>query len=235
MPDKSTIHLYKAYAVNVKDFMIAEAEIRRTLNRSLKKNKAVSLNVQTKIYALLFCTFSESNFMKMILTPYGFRQDFIIEIINQGSIREKWYKCLELAFKENAKKNKGSEVPNKTQELKKIIDKYIIDPSILRNKIAHGQLTIALNRKNTALNIDETQKLKQLDFVRIQILFQINLQLTSIIEDLIESPDKAHHKFYCGKYQALEAFINRSSSWSASTKMNTKSMKKTIEYNKGKL
>lgn len=232
MPDSSTIELYKAYSVNVKDFLIAEAEIRRSLNRALKTNKQVSIKVQTKVYALLFCTFSESNFMKMILTPYGFSQQYLMEIISQESVLEKWYKCLELAFKENAKKNKGSDVPNKIQELKKIINKYIVEPSILRNKIAHGQLTISLNRKNTALNLTETQRLENLDFVHIQQWFQINLRLTSIIEDLIESPEKAHHSFYYTKYQELEEFINRTATWSSSTKMNTTSMMKKVKYQK---
>ena len=181
MPDSSTLELYKAYTLNVKDFLIAESELKRILNRALKSNKQITLKVQTKVYALLYCTFSEANFMKLILTPYGFNQDFINQIIEQESIQEKWYKCIELAFLEYTKKWKGSEIPNKTQKLKRIILEYVVEPSVIRNKIAHGQLTIALNRKNTAINHIETQKIEELDFVKIYRLFEINKRLTSII------------------------------------------------------
>lgn len=230
MPDTSSLEFYKAYTVNVNDFLIAESEIRRTLNRALKSNKQITIKVQTKVYALLYCTYSEANFMKLILTPYGFSQDFINQIIGQDNVQEKWLKCLELAFLEYTRKRKGSDVPNKILGLKKIITEFIVEPSIMRNKIAHGQLTIALNRKNTAINHIETQKIEELDFVKIHRLFEINKRLTSIIEDLIESPDKAHHHYYSPKFQELESFIKKTSTWTSVSKSQTHSLKKPILY-----
>ncbi len=228
MPDSNTLDFYKAYVINTTDFLTAENEIRRAINRALKENKTSTLNVHTKLYALLYSTYSESSFMKMILTPYGFEQKYIEEILKQGSIQEKWYKTIELAFLKFSAFSKGSEIPNKSLELKKIILKYIIDPSIIRNKIAHGQITVALNSKNTALNIDLTLKIDDLDVVYVYRLFEINKKLVSIIEDLIESPDKAHYNYYYSKFQELESFISKSQHWNMSSKKNTKSMSKIV-------
>src|SRR5690606_21676796 len=116
-------------------------------------------------------------------------------------------------------------------ELKRIIQKFIVDPSVIRNKIAHGQMTIALNSKNTHLNPTITDQLENLDFVTIYRWFKINKQLCAIIEDLIESPDKAHHHYYYPKYQALETFIAKTNAWTIETKLNTKSMKKNVVRN----
>ncbi|MGJ1323137.1 hypothetical protein ACR780_10625 [Sphingobacterium faecium] len=226
MPEAKNLEFYNAYVVNVKDFLIAEKEIKRTINSALKKNKNNTVNVQTKIYALLYSTYSESSFMKMILTPHGFEQKYIVEILKQGSIQEKWYKTIELAFLKFNLSSKGSEVPNKIQELKKIILEFVVNPSVIRNKIAHGQFSIALNSYNTALNNDLSQKIEDLNVVYIYRLFEINKKLVAIIEDLIESPDKAHYAQYYAKYQFLIDYINKSKSWTVESKIGTKSMSK---------
>lgn len=229
MPHPDSYQFYEAYVHNVKEFLKAENEIRRTINRFLKKKKENSVEMQTKMYALLYSTFSEARFMKMILTPYGLEQNYIDEILKQDSIVEKWYKCLDIAFIKFNRNNKGSEVPNKKKEIKAIIQKYIVDPSVIRNKIAHGQLTIALNRKNTALNYDITNKIEDLNVVTIQRWFKINMALANIIEELIESPDKAHYENYYSDFQYLQSYIEKTKDWTIESKMKTVCMRKKIK------
>lgn len=230
MPDSSTLQFYQAYVVNVSDFKVAELETRRSINKALKTNKELTIKVQTKIYALLYSTYSESSFMKMILTPYGFDQKYVDEILRQENIQQKWMKCIDLAFMKFSNFQKGSEVPNKKLNLSRIIQKYIVSPSVIRNKIAHGQLTVAFNRTNTNLNSDITNELGSLDFITVYRWFRINEYLTRIIEDLIESPDVAHHKHYYSIYQDLENFIKKTENWSVETKMKTVAMQKPIRY-----
>lgn len=229
MPHPDTLPFYQAYVVNVNDFLLAESEIRRAINRAIKSGKPLTVSVQTKIYALLYSTFSEANFMKMILTPHGLDQGLIDEILSQDTIKEKWLKCLEVAFISFSRHSKGSEIPNKLQELKRIVDRYVVDPSILRNKIAHGQLTVALNSKTTGLNLTISDQLQELNFVTIYRWFSVNRRLVQIVEDLIESPDKAHYNYYYSRYQELESFIERTEGWTIETKMRTTSMKKEIK------
>lgn len=228
MPEANTLELYKAYVENVNEFLIAEKAIKRTINRALKENKKIDISIQTKLYALLFSTYSESSFMKMIYTPYGFEQNFIEQILEQENIQKKWLKTIELAFSKFSTYSKNSEIPNKSKELKDIILKYIIEPSIIRNKIAHGQIRIALNSKNTALNNNISDDLANLDFVYISKLFEINKKLISIIEDLIESPDKAHYNHYYSKFLYLREYIDKTSGWNTQTKMSTIAMSKKI-------
>lgn len=228
MPNPETYKLFQAYTINVKDFILAEQEIRRIINRALKTKKELTVKIHTKIYALLYSTYSESCFMKMILTPFGFEQDYLNEILRQDSIQEKWLKCLEISFLKFNKNSKGSEIPNKKKELEVIIKNYVVDPSIIRNKIAHGQLTIALNSKVNNLNPNITSQIQDLDYVTIYKWFIINKKLCEIIEDLIESPDKAHYNQYYSKFQDLNTFIIRSEKWTVESKLKTDSMQKII-------
>lgn len=233
MPDPNTYPVYQAYVSNVRDFLFAECEVRRTLNRALKSGRRNSIKVQTKIYALLYSTFAEANFTKMIFTPYGFDQNFINQILNeQNNLQQKWLQCLDLAFHKFSVSKKGSEVPNKKQELMRIIKNYIIEPSIIRNKIAHGQFTVALNRSGSQVNNDITQQIQDLTFPQIMRLFQINKYLVEIIEDLIESPDYAHHTNYYSKFQQLERYIVRSKNWSNESKLKHGNMNKKIPTRK---
>jgi hypothetical protein len=231
MPDPSTLPLYKAYVENVKEFSVAETDLRRLINRSLKSGNTLTIRVQTKLYALLYSSYSEASFMKLILTPYGFRQEYLQQILIQESIKEKWVKCIELAFNDFSVFAKGSEIPNKMQNIIRIIEEYIIEPSLLRNKIAHGQLQIALNRKVSSLNIEMTTKLANLNFVTIYKWFEVHKHLTKIIEDLIESPTVAHYERYYEEFTRLESFLEKSSNWTIESKMQTKAMKRLIKHN----
>lgn len=231
MPNEETLPFYQAYVQNVKDFTIAETEIRRIINRSLKQNKRLSVAINTKLYALLYSTYSEARFMKMILTPYGFDQNSVDQILIQKSVQDKWVKCINLAFDRFNQSKKSSEIPNKKQELIRLVSAYIVDPSILRNKIAHGQLTVALNRENTNINREITDTLKSMDSVTVYIWFKVNNMLCNIIEELIESPDRAHYHNYYVQYQALVSFIEKSKKWTNETKLKGNSMSKPIRYN----
>lgn len=239
MPSPESYELYKAYVLNVKGFLKTEKEFRRIINKKLKENRLHNLDGLTKMYALLYSTFSEANFMKLILTPYGFSQDFIDQIINQNSIQDKWNKCIDLAFhvyQTNWSGKKQNEIPNKKQRLKTIIERYIVSPSIIRNKIAHGQISEVLNSKQTKLNSDLTFELNNLTQVKIYIWFEVQKKLSTIIEDLVESPDKEHIYRYHTKIQELESYIDKTSNWTIESKLATEKMSKkkppiTIEDN----
>ncbi|MCS4164768.1 hypothetical protein [Sphingobacterium sp. BIGb0116] len=231
MPNPESYLIYQAYVINVRDLTAAETDIKRLINRSLKSGKEHTVLIQTKVYALIYSTFSEASFSKMVLTPYGFEQGFINQILALDlnlSLQEKWIKCLDLAFIKFSLNKKGSEVPNKKLELSRIIQKFVIEPSIIRNKIAHGQFSQAINRQGNLVNPELTKKILDLSFVGVMRLFKINRLLVSIIEDLIESPDYFHHSNYYSKFQKLCDFIEKSASWTNSSKLLVNNMKRKI-------
>ena len=58
----------------------------------------------------------------------------------------------------------------------------------LKQKIAHGQWIVALNRENNAQNPELTQKLAMLDFVEVTKWFEVHNYLGSIVRELVQSP-----------------------------------------------
>jgi hypothetical protein len=89
---------------------------------------------------------------------------------------------------------RGSFKPNAQQKLEAAIDAHVFDPSLLRNKLAHGQWTIALNRDNDAIQEDYTTKIKELDIVKIAGWIAAHRLLANAVEHLIESPRKAFRR-----------------------------------------
>jgi hypothetical protein len=71
-----------------------------------------------------------------------------------------------------------------------LIDTFVQEPASLRNKIAHGQWAVALNRTRTAVNPDLTAKIQSLDIVTLDRWFAVASHLAEIIEALIESPER---------------------------------------------
>jgi hypothetical protein len=94
---------------------------------------------------------------------------------------------------------------NVLQKLNQLIEKFILDPSLIRNKLAHGQWRVALNRDNTAINRDITQEIASYDVVVLYRRKNALSRLAAILHDLIQSPNKAHWRDYWTHLVALES------------------------------
>ncbi len=222
--------IYQSSVANVRELRKQRKTLTRLLNKAIKNNDRQSFGVLTKLHALLYSAFAETCFLKMIHTPYGFSQDLINQVTSQRNLEQQWLKCLELAFvRIDSMANKG-EIQNKKQILLRYITQYIIEPSQVRNKIAHGQWAVALNSENTNKNDITTQKISSLDIVKINILFQVYEKIGQAVEDLIESPHKAHFNFFYQHMVELEALVEKTNSWTLESKINVlKEKKKRID------
>ena len=100
----------------------------------------------------------------MIHTPHGLTLDEIeqIKVVTHNSgVKPGWTKCAQLAMR-RVDGTSSSHVPNVLRKLEALIDDYIFDPSLIRNKLAHGQWSVALNRENTDINQEFTRQDKGL-------------------------------------------------------------------------
>ena len=107
-----------------------------------------------------------------------------------------WLKCLELGLRRVSKTPKSNYIPNIKQAVERMIAEYVQEPRVLRNKIAHGQWEIALNRKNENTNDNLTKQINGINVVLLNLWKESHQGLSNIIEALIESPDKSFHKDY---------------------------------------
>jgi hypothetical protein len=177
--------------------------------------------VQTKVLALVFCAWVEANFSKVIHTPYGFNLDEIRQIkefYRANGLEKGWEKCIELGLRKVKNRKRSNYIPNIDQQLKRLVKDCVVEPSLIRNKIAHGQWEIALNRQNTSVNTELTKQLSELDAVTIDIWFRAHHYLAEIIESLIESPNRSFHRDYTVKIAELDNFLRESKGWSLDEK-----------------
>lgn len=213
--------VFLAQTENVRELERAWKHINRDINNSYLKSQLSSVAYETKLMALVYCALAEAIFSKLIHTPHGFSSDEISQIkrvSNENGIKSGWLKCLELSLMK-VEGVRGGHVPNVKRKITEFIETYIFDPSILRNKIAHGQWVKALNRNNEAVNIEVTDEINNLTVVDLYRRKYAMVKLSSIMEDIIESPNKAHHRDYWNHLVEMEKEQVLMSTWTVEKKI----------------
>ena len=224
--------IYEANVKNVREVKKQANAIKRLLNQSLRDNRVSEIDALTKTYALMYSSYAEVSFQKLIHTPYGFSEEHIRQIESGRNLETKWMKCMELAIKQIENDSNKGEVANKLKWLQEIMQKYIIHPSQVRNKIAHGQWSVCLNNDCTKINSEMTAELQMLDFVEVEKLFVIYEIFVQCVEDLIESPHKAHYRDFYYNLTELEEYIKKTKDYTMEAKKNKlQSSIKYLKYN----
>lgn len=237
MNNENRLEVYRAQTINVRLLLRAKKQIIRMINQGLIKNNYSLVEIQTKLLLLTYNCWVEANFSKLIHTPHGFSLDEINQIksiYRRSSFEDSWFKCLELGLRKVNPGKKSNYIPNISKKIKKIIEKFVIEPNSIRNRIAHGQWIIALNSENSNVNQEITANVQSIDLVIIEIWFRVQEYLFQIIESMIESPTHAFHKDLKNIFIELEDFIERSTKMNLSTKIDL--LKKKYEiYEKNKI
>ncbi|MGF6527647.1 hypothetical protein [Variovorax sp. PvP013] len=221
MQEQQRIEVFRAQTTNVQELERSWKHINRQLNALLLTSNYVAVQVNTKILALVYCALAEALFSKILHTPKGLTLDEIEQVkaaTKSGGVNEGWIKCVELSMR-SVYGVKGSHGPNVKQRLQRLIEKFIFDPILLRNKLAHGQWCIALNRENEAVNVQLTSELSALDVVEIYRRKSALQRLSAILEDIIESPNKAHYRDYWDHMDKFESDQQEMAAWSLAKKV----------------
>jgi hypothetical protein len=215
--------VFRAQTENVRELERAWKHVNRQLNDAIRSKNPHGIAINTKFLALTYCALAEARFSKLIHTPFGLQLSYISQIKKataDGGVKLGWLKCVELALKA-IESSKGNHVPNVKQRLSNLIDAYIFDPSILRNKLAHGQWVKALNRENTAENAKMTSEIAILDAVDLYRRKFALERLSAIVEDMIESPDRAHFNAYWDHLSLLEGRLSEMNGWTMTKKISS--------------
>lgn len=211
--------VFRACVENVRELKSKQRILNKLINDAIRNNRTDYLDTLTKMYALLYSSYAEISFLKLIYTPCGFGEDEIKEIIKKSTLEDKWNKCFDIAMYKIYGESDEADVIDKKIKLKTILEKYIIYPSKIRNKIAHGQWESCLNSKNERVNYDMTREIKSLDCVKIGILFNVYDRFQQCIEDMIESP-RTHQRDYKTIIDNLEAYVTKTMDWNLESKRN---------------
>lgn len=227
MEDLDRNDVFAAQTENVRALEQAWKHINKTINAAYTKSDVSSAEIHTKLLAQVYCAFAESVFSKVIHTPDGLTLDEIAQVKAKGrsNIVAAWKKCVELSLQKVQGKSSGH-VANTSKTINELIDKYIYDPSLLRNKIAHGQWKVALNKNNTKVNQIITDQVLSIDVIILYRYKEAFQSLFRIVEDIIESPNKAHHRDYWVHITEFQNSQKKMESWTIENKITSLKQKK---------
>lgn len=221
--------IFAAQTANVQALEQAWKHINKAINAAYSCDQKSTADIQTRLLAQVYCAFAEAVFSKLIHTPDALTSDEIAQVKTKGkrNIVEAWKKCVELALKKVQGQNSGH-IANTQKKIYSLIDQYVYDPSLLRNKIAHGQWQVALNANNTKVNPALTAKVQSLTVVDLYRSKEAFQSLFRIIEDIIESPNKAHQRDYWVHITEFENSQRKMSAWTVEKKVDA--LKKKKQY-----
>lgn len=227
MDQESRLIVFRAQTKNVKAINKAWRHLNRTINLAYINGDSTSVETHTKCLSLLYCAHAEATLSKIIHTPHGFTLDEIKQVKETGksSVTDAWVKCVDLALRK-IKGVKGSHKPNARKKIGSLIESFIYDPSVLRNKLAHGQWNVALNRKNSKVNEEITTKINSITVIDLYRFKEAFENLFRIVEDMIESPEKTHHRDYWAHISQFEETQAKMSGWTIESKIQSLMAKK---------
>lgn len=222
--------IYEASVQNVRELKKQAKVIKILLNQALRANRMHEVNALTKTYALMYSAYAEVSFTKLVHTPHGFEESYIQQILSCRNLDEKWNKCMKFALARISHDHNKGQIANKLKWLRQMLNDYIIAPSQIRNKIAHGQWNTCLNNDCTSVNPTMSAAVSSLDYVQIDRLFAIYEMFSQCIEDLIESPFKAHYRDFYSRVSALESYIEETKDYTLQSKQ--KQLQSSPKYQK---
>lgn len=224
MNESEILNLYMLQSENVRALWKVKKILIKDINHQIRKQDPddFQIHIKTKLLSLLYSAWSEAQFIQIAYTPRGFLYSEILKIkSNKEShgISEGWRYMLREAMNKVGDTERSKDLRQRLNRLLELVSDLIEEPSILRNKIAHGQWVNALNRENTAKNQDLTNAISQLDPVEIEKRFEVHRFLGYIVRDLVQSPKAGFHRHYWTNIVNLEQYIAKTKDWCLRTKM----------------
>lgn len=215
------LDIFHAQVENIHQLEHAWKHVNRQLNALLRGRNFVGASALTKVLGVIYCATAEAVFLRLIHTPNGLRPSEIKDILGAVSrygITEGWNKTIEVSLR-RVKGGQSNHKPNARKRLESLIKQHITDPSLIRNKLAHGQWKIALNRENTSVNAEITDAIEKLSVVDLYRRYRALNQIAQVVHDIVQSPNKAHWRDYWLHVEAIEAEQARMANWTLEDKL----------------
>ncbi len=217
MGSADTLPIYRACVENFREIESGRVQFEQSLNNVLRSRPRYEIEKFTRIYSILFSSWAESRFLKLVYTPYGLSDSEIREVLRQSSVEEKWKKTVDIGL---AKLDSTSgKVANYRKLIHTVISRYVTEPAMIRNKFAHGQWKTALNSSCSKINPDTTELFQILSPIDINNWFYFFGRISDLIEILIESPKRAFHHDYWKVFAEIEDQLAKRSKWTLDDKI----------------
>lgn len=216
MPPTKNYNVFKACVVNFRKLDSTRKDFGKLLNEQIPRRTDADIHHLGQISALLFSVWAEARFLKIIYTPYGFDSGEIDSILACSSLEQKWCRAIDIALR-HAKRSDLQRYKIRSR-LRKLVRDYVVGPTLLRNKLAHGQWAIALNNSASAINSSTTASLAQMDAIRVDLWYTVFGRLAELVESLIESPEKEFQREYWAFIDSIENEVRERKKWTIESK-----------------
>lgn len=221
MTDEEILAVYMAQSENVRYLHKVIAGLQKEINFDIKRSNEFQVKVKAKILAIVYSAWSEAQFLQIAYTEKGFLYSEIIKILGkkkERGIAEGWKFMIKMALAKVGDAATNKDLNKRLAKLVKLVQEFIEEPSIIRNKLAHGQWVNALDRDNSKINKALSDQINCLDPVVILKKVEIHKFLGFIVRDLVQSPTAGFHRHYWTNIVNLEAYMVKTKKWTLDSK-----------------
>lgn len=216
MPSKEKYPIYQACVKNFQEIDSGRKQFEKVLNVVIRDKCEAEIDKLTKVYSILFSSWAEARFFKLLYTPYGFDDSEIQTILEERSVEDKWLKLLKIGLRKISSGVK--KIPGLEKRLESALSQFVIEPAHLRNKFAHGQWKFALNYNGTKVNADTSEIISILSPIDVSNWFHFFSKVSDLIETLVESPEKSFSGDYWTVFAEIEKSMEERKKWTLKEK-----------------
>ena len=211
MTHEERLAIFQAQVKNLNGLRIAKNQLNRSINNSIRAKDLISEHSLSMLYALLYSSWSEVHFSKLVHTPRALDLADSIEVMrvwnSGGGVGRAWLRCIDIGLSKVPRSEESDGISDAQQKLNEIVEEYIIKPATIRNKIAHGQWCLPLNTTASKPNPVLLPELGRVNQVEVDNWFSVEKKLGEIVENMITSPRKAFPRDYGQISAKLEELI----------------------------
>ena len=197
------MNIYHAHSSNLRALNKILIHLARSIKRALRNKQNVVAAYLTKTYALLLGAWAECRQCKLLEMHNGFSQRQRDYINKARTVKNRWDRLVEVAFKHHYAIKKITErTLNHTTHARyttilQILDEHLYPIIQLRNKLAHGQVEYPLNSDNTDVSTELMRTLMTENILSLQHKRNLLGHITDLVECLVASRPAFEANFDC--------------------------------------
>lgn len=192
----SASELYKAHVLNLRAVYAGISNTERELRSAIARQDDPASDTLLKILLLLTGAWAECRLKKLLYEPAGFDDNARTEILNQRTQFESWLLALEKGFRKQYKVPKVA-LSNETltatawmrySALRDVILDELRPVIEMRNTLAHGQWSRALNSDGTDISGPMIAAIKRENALSARFKYSLLEAMAMLVHDLVSSP-----------------------------------------------
>lgn len=195
--------MYEAATLNYREVEKGVTQVERAIVEAIKRSDDASVQALTRVQLLIVSVKAEARLIKILYTPHGLSVTRRNGLLSEENAIERWRQTVDDGFRRHYRVRIGEDFADaldhdplaKYTTLHSLMGNELSGIISLRNKLAHGQWILPLNRGLTSVEPAAMAALNAETTLSLRFRDRLLTQLGNIVVDLIVSAPSFEARF----------------------------------------